>query len=294
MFKKAKILRSTLLLNSESTLNLEHATKRLAIIKYLYDTAVEQSLKPEPICLSSILTFHDCIELFLELTAEHVDKGKSGIDFMGYWELLSTRIEGGLAQKEQCRQLNTARVGLKHSGVWPSKLSIDGFRSSAKSFFEENTKKVFGIHFSEISLIELIMNQETKKLLHKAQSSVKEHKIDDALDEVALAFNTLVDEYEESKKDEFGRSPFYFGGSSFAGSQAVKILSLGLDYKRYAKFRLLTPLVQRSNEGKYIIQRSQKGKYTPTESDVEFCINFIVESALIVQEFDYSLQQIAE
>jgi hypothetical protein len=251
---------------------------------------VVQSLKPEPICVSSILTFHDSIELFLELTAEHVDKGKSGMDFLRYWDLLSTKIEGGLAQKEQCRQLNTARVALKHSGVLPSKLSIDGFRSTAKSFFEENTPKVFGINFSEISLIELIINKETKTLLYKAQMLVKERKIDDSLDSIALAFNTLVDDYEESKTDEFGSSLFFIGNSSFKGSQAVKILSLGLDYKRYAKFRLLTPDIQRSIEGEYQIQKKRKGKYIATESDVEFCMTFTVESALILQEFDYSLQ----
>lgn len=84
-------------------MRIEDATKRLAIIKYLYNVAVEQSMKPEPICSTSVLTFHDSIELFLELAAEHLDKGKSGVNFMAYWELLALKVKDGLTQKESCR-----------------------------------------------------------------------------------------------------------------------------------------------------------------------------------------------
>jgi hypothetical protein len=40
---------------------------------------------------------------------------------------------------------------------------------------------------------------------------LKEGTIEGALDKTALAFTILVDDYESSKKDKFGRSPFFFG-----------------------------------------------------------------------------------
>jgi len=253
----------------------------------------------------------------MELASEHLDKGKSGANFMEYWELLKPKLEGiGLTQKESARQLNTARVGLKHSGVLPSKLTIEGFRATVTNFFEENTPIVFGIEFSDISLIGLVQYPETRKSLVDAAGLLKEGKIEDALDKVALAFAQLVDDYEKSKKDRFGRSPFFFGEqmpflSSFfmhiggdlgrfidkvrdsveALQKAVKFLSLGLDYRRYARFRLLTPIILRTTGG-YNIQRIQRGsRGTPTPEDVQFCISFVIESALVLQEFEFALEK---
>ncbi|MCW3985225.1 MAG: hypothetical protein NWE91_02295 [Candidatus Bathyarchaeota archaeon] len=279
--------------------------------------AVEQSTKPEPACTVSVLMFHDSIELFLELASEHLDKGKSGANFMDYWELLKPRIGGtGLTQKESARQLNTARVGLKHSGIPPSKLALEGFRATATNFFVENTPIVFGIDFSDISLIELVQYVDAKNSLVKAQDLLEEGKIEDALDNVALAFAQLVDEYERSKKDKFGRSPFFFGERlSFLDSffmkiegdlgrfidkikdsvealqEAMKLLSLDLDYRRYARFRLLTPFILKISGG-YNIQRIQRGsKGLPKPEDVKFCINFVIESALVLQEFEFALEE---
>lgn len=296
-------------------MKIEEAMKRLAFIKYLYTLAVDQSSKPEPACTASLLMFHDSIELFLELASEFLDRGRSGMSFLEYWELLARAPEGKeLTQKESARQLNTARVGLKHSGVAPSKLAIEGFRATATNFFVENTPIVFGIEFSNISLIELIQYADVKTSLAKAQSLLEEGKIEDSLDNVALAFAQLVDGYEKSKKDIFGRSPFFFGErlhflTSFfmhiegdlgrfidrvrdsveALQEAMKLLSLGLDYRKYARFRLLTPIILRT--GEYQIQRVQRGsRGTPKPDDVSFCIDFVIESALVLQEFEFSLE----
>jgi len=39
----------------------ESVVRRLAFIKYLYKVAIEQSQRLEPLCATSILTFHDAI-----------------------------------------------------------------------------------------------------------------------------------------------------------------------------------------------------------------------------------------
>jgi hypothetical protein len=46
----------------------ESIMKRLAFIRHLYDVGMEQSRQPEPMCAASIMTFHDCGELFLQLS----------------------------------------------------------------------------------------------------------------------------------------------------------------------------------------------------------------------------------
>lgn len=95
--------------------------KRLAFIKYLYKLAVDQSKRPEPLCSASILTFHDAIELFLQLASEHLNVGKQQPSFMEYWDLISQKLSNQeLTQKESMRRLNRARVALKHHGTLPS------------------------------------------------------------------------------------------------------------------------------------------------------------------------------
>ena len=73
--------------------------------------------------------------------------------------------------------------------------------------------------------------------------------------------------------------------------EAVKILSLGLDYRRYVKFRLLTPYVIRFGEKYKVIRTKKSSKRIPTAEDVHFCIDFIIESALTLQEFDFEVER---
>jgi hypothetical protein len=305
-----------ILKQGQTEMKVKESTRRLAFIKYLYNMAVEQSMKPEPTCASSVLTFHDSIELFLELASEHLDIGKKEVEFMKYWELLKPKLKGDeLTQKESIRQLNKARVGLKHSGLFPSKLAIEDFRASATNFFEENTPIVFDIKFPDISLIDLVQCEQAKKRLMDAQKMLNANKMKDALENAGIAFVQLVDDYENRKKDQFGRSPFFFGSSIYgpdapdflddisgcfsemkktieALQDAVKMLSFGFDYRRYARFRLLTPIILRVIGGKYEIQWISYGlSKTPKPDDVQFCIDFVIESAIVLQEFDFEIER---
>ena len=294
--------------------------KRLALIKYFYKVAIEQSQRPEPLCSASVLTFHDAIEFFLQLASEYLDVGRGQPSFMEYWEILASKLpEGVPTQKESIRRLNRARVALKHHGTSPSKLDIEAFRASATNFFEENTSPIFDIKFSEISLIELVQCEEIKNNLEESERLLKENKIEESLDKVAISFTQLIDDYENRKRGRFGRSPFFFGESlTFLSSfhmgidrsqerkladfvdkikesvealqVAVKILSLGVDYRRYVKFRLLTPHIDRALAGNYLISRGNWGeKGVPSVEDVQFCIDFVIESAVILQEFDFNI-----
>lgn len=127
--------------------------RRLAFIKYLLSVAVGQSHQPEPLAAASILTFHDSIELLLQLACEHLDADtKKHTQFMQYWEIFKPKISGsGLTQKESMKRLNNSRVALKHHGTLPTKQDIEAFRASAINFFEDNMPLVFGVDLDSIS-----------------------------------------------------------------------------------------------------------------------------------------------
>ena len=293
--------------------------QRLSFIKYLFSIGLYQSNQPEPLYGISILSFHDSVELFLQLSLERLDtsSNKTDIKFMEYWSIIDAKLKNTpLSQKESMKGLNKSRVDLKHYGIIPSKLNIESFRATTLAFFNENCPIIFGVNFDDISLIDIIKLERPKILLKQAKEDFEKELIDKSLENLALSFEYLILDYEESKKDELNRSPFFFGEpmanlkSFYLGGiinedrkikefvdkvsksieeiqKAIKILSFGIDYKKYAKFQSIVPYVVFSinNEPIFYVREGM----TLSKEDLEFCINFMVESALKLQEFDFEL-----
>lgn len=301
--------------------------KRLAFIKYFFELGIAQSRLPEPANSASILMFHDSVELFLQLASETLDVGKSGVKFMEYWELLATKLpSGSLPQKESMRRLNDSRVGLKHHGTLPSKMDIESFRATTNEFFEEAIPLIFNIKLTEISLIDFIGEERAKEHLHDAAKQLTDGNLKSAMGKTALAFQYLIEDYESRKRSQYGRSPFSFG-ENFAyldrwsmglghGSRpmlarddftqklgdfiekvtesmesmqgAIRILAMGIDYPKYSRFILITPRVYQTMDNKYHL--TDTSDYNASKEDVQFCIDFVIETALRLQEFDYTLK----
>ena len=289
--------------------------KRLSYIKYYYEFAREQSKLPSPQNYISILMFHDSIELFLYLSAQFRDiKIKTNINFMDYWQRF---VDDGfkLSRKADMNKLNEARKGFKHTGNFPNKDDIEFFRVITKSFFEENCPIIFGIEFNKISLIDLIQDDEVREILENAQNFYVNNKYKEALAHIGIAFYVLLENYKKSTSSH-GRSPFDIGenlifygidwdtnnrnlnlNDLFSTVKAIqKILEpivLNLDYRRYFKFWFLTPiyiLTGKEYYDKYNIHwTTERDKNDFKKEDVEYCMNFIIESGLKLQEFDLEI-----
>lgn len=295
--------------------------QRLAFIKYLFNVAVEQSRQPEPLSAASILTFHDSIELFLCLAYEHLGVNiNNKTTFLGHWEMLKPKLSGeGLTQKTAMSRLDASRGNLKHKGLLPHKQDIEELRASAMSFFIDNTPLVFGIDFEKISLVDLVTYEIIRARLQKAEKLKEKGDIEKALIEIAIAFEQLIDEYEASILSNTGYSPFYFGKDMLFGNSlhmglynnaginsrfpefiddlkdsvsgiryAIKILSLGFDYRRYTRFKLSTPEVLHSENVGYGYRIVRKPNLSSENYD--FCFNFVIERAIHLQEFDFEIK----
>lgn len=302
-------------------LNQEIVIKRLALIKHLFKQGLEQSNQFETIASFSILSFHDSVEMFLKLASEHKNIKSDKFNFLDYWTSLPE-----LTLKESMRNLNTRRVNIKHKGILPSKSDIEVSRVNTNDFFDQNTKILFGVEFSEISLLTLITYEEVKSHLEKSEVALNKNNTDTCIQEAAMAFSELLHAYEGSKSSHY-RSPFYFGKDltflssfhmgigrgydtsnsdrkmadfvdrvkeSLEGIQgAIKIISFGIDYRKYVKFNLLTPSVTRKHDGTYhAYQGWQKKKLT--KENCQYCIDFVIESTLKLQEFDFDVKELYE
>lgn len=296
--------------------------KRLGFIKYLFKQGIEQLNRPDPLRSVALFSFHDSVELFLQLTSEFLNIGVERPNFMDYWNLISEKLRDNqqLPQKESMRRLNKARVSLKHHGTFPSKLDLDSYFVTTKSFFEEATQLVFNLNFAEISLANYVQPEIAKQSVLDAEEQIKEGKINEAIDNLAIAYYQILNDYEKTESDRFIHSPFSFGesmhflksfgvrsdrnnpplGKNFSDfvdkvtksidelQKAIKIIALGIDYRRYVKFNLLVPLIHQTINGKYhIVRNNWYPKYEATKEDAEYCFDFIIEISIALQEFDY-------
>jgi hypothetical protein len=301
-------------------LNRDIIIKRLALIKYLYKLGIEQSRQSETIASFSILSLHDSIEMYLKLLAEHLNIKSDNFNFLDYWTSIPT-----LTLKESMRNFNARRVNIKHKGLLPSKADIEISRVNVTDFFEQNTLPQFGIDFNEISLFSLVQYKNVRLHLENAQKSLDEHRIENCIETVAIAFDELISTYEDSKSSYYGNSPFFFGKdltflSSFhmgigrdyddrAGrkmgefidkvkdsldgiQKAVKIMSFGIDYKKFVKFKMLTPIIRRTMGGKHVAEIWGKKKWT--KENCQFCIDFVLDSSLKLQEFDFDIDELVD
>ncbi|MDQ7794169.1 MAG: hypothetical protein RDU89_07115 [bacterium] len=297
-----------------------HLLRRLAFIKYLHSMGVSQSRAPAPLRCASVLTFHDAVELFLQLASEYHNVGASHPNFMEYWVILNEKLPSELAGKETMRRLNKVRVLLKHHGTLPSDLDIEAFRASTASFFLDNTPLVFELDYESVSMIEYVNPDTSRTLLREAQDATAADDIPAALGKIGLAYAQVFDHYAGRTADRFSRAPSFFSNRprAFADEfswvsdpvdplrplarfvnataksidemrETLKVVVVGVDYGRYLRFKNLVPYAVRLTDGRWhVYPRRYDPSAAPSEADAAFAVDFVVECALALAQFEGS------
>ncbi len=284
-------------------------TSRLAFIKYLLSTGTGQAKQPEPLSNISILTFHDTVELFLQLTSEHLNVGKSGIEFMEYFDLIDKKLSPRtLPLRESMRRLSQSRKTLKHGGTLVSKQAIEDFAALTNRFLEESTLLIFDVKLDSVSLVDFVDLESARNELHGALRALEAGDIPTGLVHCAQGFDNLID----YNVDRTGFSPKAVGDLGFISGffaaphgddpqsralarfadrvsdalnsirETLWVIGIGLDYMDFMRFRSLTPRVfKHREESNRVYWHRQKEECT--SDDVRYCVDFVVESALRLQ-----------
>ena len=288
--------------------------RRLSLVRHLFGLGVVQSRGSEPTAGLSILSFHDAAESFLQLACERYGTGENKADFMRYWELLEGK-GFQVPQRETMRRLNAARRGLKHQGILPAKVELEGFRAAVTNFLYDSTTMLFGIDFERVTLVHLVADTEAREKLEEAYEALAAHDHGTALGLAAVAFIFVQRAYDRNQAstlpshtptslralatrsaftgfaisnltralgDEAGRAlhTIYDNNNDALKilSEAIELTSGGLDLKDYLLFRAHIPAVHHLIGGKLMIDWTQE----PTEDEavVRRCLNFTVEAAV--------------
>ncbi|WP_157969484.1 hypothetical protein [Haloplanus rubicundus] len=276
--------------------------ERLAFAKSLQQEAVQKSNKPQPMAASSVLSFHDSVEIFFYTSAEYLGINADPNHITEYFEEIKREIGEDLVGKAGVKRLNKVRKNLKHKASLPDELEINAFQSTVSNFFVENTPKIFDVEYSEVGVEHLVKFDRTRESLVRASEKYKFGNIKEAMGHLALAHNDLLSEHQNAtiREIEYRSFPDYpgfeFEGDRFGKldqffedlSEAIMYVSLGIDYRRYSRFKHLTPSIVINNDiDEYQKYRPYFENYKFDEigpEEYHFCKDFVVELSLSLQE----------
>ena len=285
--------------------------QRLAFAKYLLFLASEQMSRPEPLTSAAVLLMHDAVESLNILIAEHVGVTATPREFMDYWGAQGPKPDGAeLPHRVLGQRLNSLRKELKHRGSFPALRTVRELVDSVQSYFRDATALSFGVAIESISLVDFVSVAKVRDYLQQAVACQERGALSDGLLATSGAFAELVTDFEERTQDRFGEpllgKPLdwsYPGkiSAELGGSQTgrflqevarrmnsmherLTLLSCGIDVRQHARFKRLTPHPVRYSDGHLEFNWSQSP--SARGDDLDFCIQFVIESALRVQEFE--------
>jgi hypothetical protein len=292
--------------------------KRLAFIRFLYSQGLEQAARPQPLAATALLSFHDAVEMFLLLAAEHLGVNLDrNTTFDGYWTQVAAQASVQLPSRNAMRRMNNSRVNFKHHGSIPSPTDLDQFRADVTTFFTDATRAAFNADFTSIDMTDLVTQQQALDKIREAETHAGRNDYIEALALLSDALESLFYDYANRKRTSHDRTAFTFtfgddesfsefvrpnfaamdhrlGGQVMALTDAVyemqhalRVLVVGLDYRRYARFDMLVPHVSYSMFGVRRVEPAP-GLHAGDE-EYQFCKLFVIETAIHLAEMDFSL-----
>lgn len=279
--------------------------RRLALIRVLLTRAEGDSQLPVPYSFDSVNRLHDVAEMFLALAAQH-NNVSIPKDFVGYWVNLEKPLARPLSYSAQMQKFNKVRVNLKHYGIEPSPIDVEQARIGVHSLLHDECPALFGVALDDVSLSNFVTSAKARGLLDSAELRWPTEP-EEAFADLSEAFNEVIRDYEARKVITPHRSIFDATDGQalrrpLKGPQAqhdkavlaalkgldytVMIVGLGVDLRRYGKFKTLMPQVSHFVTGTRVV-RDHPGIKQRARSDFEFCRDFVIATAIHLAEFDY-------
>lgn len=172
--------------------------KRLGYVRLLYQQAVSRSFAPSPLNFSAVLAFHDVCEYFFVIAVDyhHAVASNGSIDLAAKLadnlKKFKTPDGNGLANRQTLRRLTEYRNGFKHNGAIPNDDQVEHARQDATLFLESNCQALFGVAFSEASMLHVVPQDEVKEHLQLGRAAADAGNIASGMSELALAFSSLM------------------------------------------------------------------------------------------------------
>jgi hypothetical protein len=252
--------------------------------------------------------------MFLLLAAEHLSVNlPKNVNFEGYFEQIKQSAGIELPARPAMRRMNNSRVNLKHHGIIPSAIYLTQSQADVTTFLTDATQMVFTADFASLDMIDLVTRQSALALLRNAEIKAGQADHTEALALLSEAFEDLLSDYAHRKQGTGEFSPYTLWpagphvGRTMQGhhdpeltkrleqtedaldriQRSFRVLAIGVDYRRYARFELLVPQVLQFMDGHREV-RPVPG-LSVGDDEYQFCKQFVIETALHLAELDFDL-----
>jgi len=284
--------------------------ERLSLIRYQLLLAEQQSVQPSPLNSIALGTMQDAVESMLSLVIEkRLLQTKNMLEFIQMFDAVSSsfseesQIPGF---RSSMFAMNKARVSFKHHGNQVEAVTIARHLSNTSDLLNQLCIEVFNIRFQEVSLLLFVRDEKARTHLQQSETLWNLSNFEEAIDELKLAFDQIIRDYDSRKSWSPGRGLFSTRPSFLpstierkaAGNTVqkayewlesidewVKILALGVDMRRYAFFNAHTPHVMYAMNGKSFISR--RDGIQLNDEIYSKCFKFVIDTALAFREDDF-------
>jgi len=294
--------------------------KRLVYAKYLHNTAADQLHSTSPIVAAeALLRVHDSVEIFQLVVLDNLSVS-SRFEFMKFWEEVKNKTGKEPPYKDRFAQLNHMRVGFKHKAICPNLSELSDVAAVIWPFFVEVSRDFLGVEFAEQSLAVLVDDVSAREHLGKADELIAAHNYDDALAEITIALHVvlnqkyprspwaqtsdLLDPHSSSHRPP--KIPYHSYGNTLSGAaglihaiekafedlhdgisrqaELLEMLIWKIDLQKYSKFAQFAPYVFQTGDGEFHVTHRMGIRRPLTQRDARFCFQFVLDSALAIQE----------
>ena len=250
------------------TAMLPDIRRRIVNAKYVLEREARIQAESNEMSLSiSLLLMHDAVELLMLAVLDHLQLAtRKRREFMDFWSDIKQAGHAEPPDFVLMDSLNKLRVGLKHNGNLPHPQAVRDLLPRVMGFFENVLKAYCGLSYSDVSLIDLVPDQEVCSLLHDAQKMFSSGKKAEALTNLKIALHKV--EHPKAKHLSLLQAPrkpslpsevaragwgkYLDELDSFLRESALRTNAamFGVDPARYGSFIRNTPIVQWSVSGK--------------------------------------------
>lgn len=275
--------------------------RRIVNAKYVLERAASiQAERNEMSQSISLLLMHDAVELLMIAILDHRNiAAPTNRGFMDFWGLMKGRDSSEPPDKIAMESLNTIRNGLKHKGVLPNPNEVRDLLTRAKGFFENILRSHCNTSYADISLIDLVTDQDLRTILTEARRKFLIGDKDNAMVELHVGFHKLQElEGKRHPKLLAPRAPtlpnelkragweaYLNGLHSFLQNSAsiTNSMMFGIDPLRYSDFIQTVPTLQWNMAGTYTVQLWQDYREVSLDR-FDNLVSFLIDYALKMSE----------
>lgn len=276
---------------------------RLVYVKCLYLSGARDAEEGTKIGLAqAIQNFDNSVELLMRTVIDYLGV-KYDQDEWKFDVLLGkvrNNVNNGISNERAIVNIHQMRNFVHHSGIVPSHDQVYEFEYVVKEFLAKLIRQVFSLDFSDISMGELIKNNDVRELYKASEAAFFSGDYRKVLINGIAAFE-LAKNLERGALFGSGITRYRIRGTEdsqwpinyiTALDEEVELFKLRLDYKKYQTYRQffddLRPLtsIKTAKEVEALIGNNLDSMPQNIQKErAKFCLEFAIESILRWESF---------